>query len=233
MPELIKSKSRVRDHGEVYTPDFIVEAMLALIPEQTIRMDARFLEPACGNGNFLIAILTKKIQHLLLDKYAKLHQEYFEQNLLVAVGSIYGVDLLADNIYQAQERLFTLVEKTYHKLFKKKIKADFLQTIHFILSKNIIQGDALSLRNSENQPLCFSQRTQVGNGKIKRHDYIFEELLELSTHGQKLTSDSGETHFIPQSIQEYPPQYFLSLYQQENEPRLQSRCTRCTNKPEQ
>ena len=134
---LTKSKDRIRDHGEVFTPDFIVNDMLDLVYQETQRIESRFLEPACGDGNFLASILSRKIA--VVDKIYKKNQFDYEKNALLALSSVYGIDLLGDNVSDAQQRLYDIVSTHYIRLYKKKINNDFLKSCEYLLSKNIIQ----------------------------------------------------------------------------------------------
>ena len=137
MTKLTKSKQRVRDHGEVFTPDFIVDDMLNLVYNETQRIESRFLEPACGDGNFLIKILERKLD--VVEKNYKVNQFDYEKYSLVAVSSLYGVELLADNTNKARERLYEYFVLRYKKVFKKKISEEFLKNIQFLFAKNIIR----------------------------------------------------------------------------------------------
>lgn len=220
--KLVKSKERVRNHGEVFTPKFIVDAMLDLVQYETVRIESKFLEPACGSGNFLIAILERKIAEV--ERRYKRVQSEFEFYTVLAVASIYGIDLLSDNIQEARLRLATLIKKKHLQLFKKKREnPDFEQVIDYILQRNLIQGNALSLQDDEGLPLLFCDRTSLGGYKIKRRIYQFEALIP----------EGGQSEiFIPEPVREYPAVYFLSLYEQDDA-QLQSRCLRSTRQSEQ
>ena len=102
----VKSRNRVTDHGEVFTAEREVNAMLDLVIHETERIESRFLEPACGNGNFLSEILSRKMR-VVEQRYGK-NQLEFERYSVVAVGSIYGVELLSDNAKECRERLFII-----------------------------------------------------------------------------------------------------------------------------
>ena len=172
------SKQRVSEHGEVFTSQREVNAMLDLVKQETERIDSRFLEPACGTGNFLTEILERKLQ-VVEKKYRKSQLE-FERNLVLAVSSIYGIDILEDNIIQCRNRLFEIVDKKYTALFKKKTKDEVRRTIQFILEKNIIWGDALDLKTVGETPhqIIFSEWSfPFNNSQIKRRDFVFAELL--------------------------------------------------------
>ena len=211
--DLIKSKSRVRDHAEVFTPDFIVQDMLDLVKQESERIDSRFLEPACGDGNFLAEVLKRKI--IVVEQIYWKSQFDCEKNIIAAVSSIYEIDLLIDNIQIARERLYLIIVNIYTKLYKNKIEQKFLVNVQYMLSKNIIQGDALSLKDINNKPIVFSERSLVDNSKIKRRDFIFDELINNSNQNimaqWTLFGDTGEPIFIPNSIADFPPIHFLEL----------------------
>ena len=130
----VKSKERVADHGEVFTSDREVNAMLDLVKQETLRVDSRFLEPACGTGNFLAEILLRKLA--VVQKQYKRNQLDFEKNAVVAVSSIYGIDILEDNIAECKSRLFEIFDSTYTALYKKKTKDTMRESIKYILDKN-------------------------------------------------------------------------------------------------
>ena len=144
MNNQIKSKERVTEHGEVYTSEREVNNMLDLVKQETERLDSRFLEPACGDGNFLIKVLERKVD-VLLSRYKKSQFE-FEKNSVVVISSIYGIDILEDNVKETQNRLFNYFKSIYSKTFKGLENEELLLTLKYILSKNIIHGDALSLK---------------------------------------------------------------------------------------
>lgn len=216
----VKTKDRVRDHGEVFTAEREVNAMLGLVQHETERIDSRFLEPACGTGNFLVPVLERKIA-LVKKKYGRSQVE-FERYAILAIGSIYGVDLLADNVKTCRERLFTIFDDTYTVLYKKKCKDDLRKSVHFVLKRNILCGDALSLKTSKGTPILFSQWSLATGSKIKRHDYTFEELIPVNTEKGSLffdpafKSDTNETAFIPKPIKEYSLTHVLHLAYETN-----------------
>ncbi len=138
------SKQRVVDHGEVYTAEREVNAMLDLVRQETERIDSRFLEPACGTGNFLIEILARKLR-VVESRYRRSQVEY-ERYAVLAVSSIYGIDILEDNVALCRERLFAVFDRDYTRLFRPKDKEACRAAARYILSRNIIHGDALTLR---------------------------------------------------------------------------------------
>ena len=211
---LIKSKKRVREHGEVFTPDHIVEEMLDLVKQETENIESRFLEPACGDGNFLSKILERKLT-VVEQKYKK-SQFDFERYGFLITSSIYGIDLLDDNVVKARRRLYNIVRERYKKLYPKNVKRNFLASIKFVLKKNIVQGNAYSFKNKKGQPIQFSQWTAINNVKVKRQDFQFENLVEfepdkLPIGKQVVTDENGKPIYLPKLTKEYPPVNFLNL----------------------
>ena len=203
MNNQVKSKERVSDFGEVNTSEREVNAMLDLVKQETERLDSRFLEPACGDGNFLIEVLNRKLE-ILVKKYKK-NQYEFEKNAVVVIGSIYGVDILQDNAQSARDRLFNRFTEIYKKHFKEYLNNNLIKSIKFILDKNIVHGDALTLKqvDSEN-PVTFSEWAII-NSKLKRRDFTLSDLIAYSPFEKgTLFSDVGEEVNIPDPIKEYP-----------------------------
>ncbi len=205
MSAQIKSKTRVRDKGEVFTNQREVNAMLDLVKQETERIDSRFLEPACGNGNFLIEILRRKLE-VVKFRYKKSQWEY-EKNALIAVMSIYGVDIMQDNIDECIKRLLNLFEDYYKSLFKKQIKTEYLEIVKFVLTKNILCGDALTMKTNEEQPIVFAEWSFVKGSLVQRRDFSYEQLLTKDKNGQQtLLGD-----FIEKPIKTYPLTHYLDL----------------------
>ncbi|MBC7259480.1 MAG: N-6 DNA methylase [Chloroflexi bacterium] len=208
----IKSKHRVAQYGEVLTPKNIVNAMLDLVKDETERIDSRFLEPACGTGNFLLEILERKLR--VVEKRYRRSQIEYERYAILAVSSIYGVELLKDNVEECRERLFQVFDAAYTRLFKNKAKEQCREAARYILKRNIIHGDALSLKTvGENpQPIVFSEWSLVNGSMIKRRDFAFHELVNHGSMRQlPLFSDAGEEVFIPEPVKEYPLVHFLEV----------------------
>lgn len=204
----IVSKERVAEHGEVYTNHREVKAMLDLVQQETERIDSRFLEPACGRGNFLAEILERKLR--VVDQRYRRSQIEQERYTLLAVSSIYGIDLLKDNVAACRQRLLGIVAKHCKTLFN----ADFLRAIEFILERNIIRGDALTLQTvaDKPQPIVFSEWALVTGSMVKRRDFAFQELLSFAgTKEKPLLSDLGEEAFFPEPVRDYPPIHYLKL----------------------
>lgn len=204
----IKSKSRVKHQGEVFTSEREVSAMLDLVRHETERIESRFLEPACGDGNFLAPILENKI-NIVTKRYKKSQLEY-ERNIVTAVGSIYGVEYLEDNVEDCRKRLYEIFFKNYDLLFGKKVKKQICNSIKYIIQRNIIWGDALTLTtpNKINQPIVFSEWSRPFNdSRVKRHDYYFHELTpneKRDLFSKGVISDEGKEGFIPEPVKSYP-----------------------------
>jgi hypothetical protein len=213
MESQVISKQRVADHGEVLTGKREVQAMLDLVKQETERIESRFLEPACGNGNFLAPILERKLA-VVEKRYGKAQLD-FERNAVLAVSSIYGIDLLPDNVSQCRERLFAVFDSVYERLFPTTSKAGCRDAVRFILSRNIIWGDALSLKTvgDDPKPILFSEWSPVNGSMLKRRDFVFKDLLDHE--GMKelpLFSDLGEDVFLPKPIPpDYPPVHFMEI----------------------
>ena len=203
MNDQIKSKARVIDFGEVNTSEREINAMLDLVKQETERLDSRFLEPACGDGNFLIEVLNRKLE-ILVKQYKK-NQYEFERNSIVVVGSIYGVDILADNAQSARDRLFARFIEVYEKYFKEHANDNLIKSIKFILDKNIIHGDALTLKQVDiENPLTFSEWAII-NDKLKRRDFTLADLIAYAPFEKgTLFSDIGDEVHIPSPIKDYP-----------------------------
>ena len=143
----VKSKKRVADHGEVFTNEREVNAMLDLVKHETERIDSRFLEPACGNGNFLAEVLRRKLK--VVDQRYGNNQLDWERYAVIAVSSIYGVDILEDNAKECRERLYIIFDDFYTALFKDKCKEECRRSIRFLFDRNILWGDALDFTNKD------------------------------------------------------------------------------------
>jgi len=206
------SKKRVADHGEVLTAQREVEAMLDLVKQETERIESRFLEPACGTGNFLIEVLKRKLL-VVYNRYQKSQLEY-ERYGVLAVSSIYGIDILEDNVIHCRARLYKYFTDQYSQLFKDSIKEECKEVIRYILSKNIVWGDALTLQSvcGDKKPIVFAEWSPVNGNLIKRRDFAFHELLQQAeNNSMPLFSDLGQDVFIPEPIKEYPIIHFLRL----------------------
>ena len=208
----IVSRKRVADHGEVFTAEREVKAMCDLVKDETENIYSRFLEPACGQGAFLIEILKRKLS-IVTSQYHKI-QNSWELHSIIAISSLYGIDILADNVKICQENLFNIFFTEYSSLFRKKIKEEVCNIARYLLSCNILWGDALTLQlpDDSKKPIVFAEWSFLGNGIVKRRDYTMANLLQSQPlEGPNLFSDLGEEAFVPTPIKDYSPIHFLKL----------------------
>lgn len=201
----VVSKARIANHGEVFTNPREVNAMLDMVAQETSRIDSRFLEPACGKGAFLTEILRRKLS-VLRDRYRKSPVEY-RRYLILAVGSIYGIDILADNVADCRDALRAMCVAEYTGIFGfEPTPSAFIDAIDFILSKNIIHGDALTLRrvDSAGQPIMFSEWSLVSGDLFKRRDFYFSSLVDSDELSLFATRDTGGDTWLPMPVREFP-----------------------------
>lgn len=205
----VKSKKRVADHGEVFTAEREVNAMLDLVKYESFRIESRFLEPACGNGNFLAEILSRKLT-AVTDRY-KNSQIEWERYAIIAIANIYGVEILEDNAQECRERLFQIFDETYTKLYKNNCKEECRRSVRFLLHRNILWGDALDFTNPQTkEPIIFSEWSAVNGSMLKRRDFVFRFLVE-KTHQFSMFNDEGEPAAIDEPIRDFPLVHFLKL----------------------
>ncbi len=177
----IKSKERVSERGEVFTAEREVNAMLDLVASECLRPDSRFLEPACGDGNFLSAILRRKLAELR--RRYKISPHDYERQAIVAIGSLYGVDIMFDNVEACRERLFSIWNEEYTDHCKAEASEEVREAARFIISRNIINGNALTLMcvdaegNDTTAPIVFSEWTLISGTQMQRSDYTMSDLL--------------------------------------------------------
>lgn len=215
-----KSKQRVADHGEVFTADREVNAMLDLVKQETERIDSRFLEPACGNGNFLAEILRRKLT-VVKSRYGRSAADY-ERYAVIAITSIYGVEIQQDNTQECRDRLFEIWNLEYTKQCKSEANDETRDAVKFILQKNILCGDALTLEQADGKPIIFAEWSAVNGYLLKRRDFELshmlhaeEKNLQLDLFGEtgRYEQDaSGATVLMP--IRDFPPIYYRKV--QEN-----------------
>jgi hypothetical protein len=198
--DLSRSKKRIADHGEVFTPPWLVEAMLDLVKGESERIDSRFLEPACGSGNFLVEILQRKLAAVEV-KYGK--SDFERQHFaLLGLMCLYGIELLPDNIAECRENLLEIVAE-YLKIGSD---ADMYQAASYVLSQNLVHGDALTIRTHTDEAITFAEWGYLGKGKFQRRDFLFDSLTQASAFGAEgsLFAHLGKHEiFSPTKI--YPP----------------------------
>ena len=197
---LVKSKQRVADHGEVFTPPWMVEAMLDLVKPETERIDARFLEPACGSGNFIVQILRRKLAAVEL-KYGK---SDFERRHYALLGlmCLYGIELLADNIDECRANVLE-VFANYLQLDETD---DLYRAASYVLQQNLVHGDALTMRDHNGQAITFAEWGYLGKGKYQQRDFRFDVLTGASKFSEEgsLFAELGK-HEIFTPVKTHPP----------------------------
>ena len=197
---LIRTRKRVADHGEVFTPEWMVDAMLDLVKEESERIDSRFLEPACGSGNFLVKVLKQKLCAVEL-KFGKSEFEK-RQYALLALMCAYGIELLEDNIIECRANMLEVLAD-YLRIDETD---DLYRAASHVLSLNLIQGDALSMKGHDGAPITFSEWGYLGKGKFQRRDFRLDVLTGSSAFSAEgtLFSHLGK-HEIFTPMKTYPP----------------------------
>jgi hypothetical protein len=197
---LIKSKKRVADHGEVFTPQWLVEKMLDLVKGESERIDSRFLEPAFGSGNFLVPVLQRKLAAV----EAKFGKSDFERRhyALLAVMCTYGIEILADNIAECRANML----EVFSEYLNLEERDDLYRAAFYVLSQNLVHGDALTMRTHDGQPITFAEWGYLGKGKFQRRDFRLDSLTQMSSYSQEgsLFSHLGK-HAVFMPIRSYPP----------------------------
>lgn len=202
----VKSKERVVNHGEVFTAQREVQAMCDLVKDETERIDSKFLEPACGEGNFLVEILERKLT-VVKNRYKKSSFDY-ERYSVLAITSLYGIDILEDNVKECRKRLFEIWNKEYIKIVKDQASEDCREAVRFILAKNIICGDALTMKQNDGNQIIFSEWNLINSNQMKRRDFVFHELINVEEVEFSLFAnaeyDEKTQALIPTPVKEYP-----------------------------
>jgi hypothetical protein len=192
---LVKSRQRVSDHGEVFTPAWLVDDMLALVETETQRIDSRFLEPACGSGNFLVPVLERKLA-VVQERYGG---SDFERRHYALLGlmCVYGIELLADNAAECRERL--------RDTFVRFVKADEVWThaADRVLALNIVQGDALQMTDAAGAPMVFAEWAYLGRGRYQRRDFSFDQLARVGAFDGLFSAFEEHEVFAP--VRQFPP----------------------------
>lgn len=194
---LVKSRQRVANHGEVFTPRWLVDDMLDLVKGETERIDSRFLEPACGSGNFLVPVLERKLAAVQL----KHGRSDFEKRhyALFALMCIYGIELLDDNVAECRENL--------RGAFARYLKLDagdvWLNAAAVVLAVNVVQADALAMTSTNGEPITFPEWGYLGRGKYQRRDFRFDSLTQRAAASEGLFAHFEE-HEIFTPVRAYP-----------------------------
>ena len=211
MTDSIKSKKRVADFGEVFTSEREVKAMCDLVKDETYRIDSTVLEPACGDGNFLAEILTRKLD-TVEKRYGKSPLD-FEKYSVLAVSSLYGVDIQEDNAEECRERLFDIWDDIHSRRTGKEAMKGVEDAVRYILRCNILCGDALSLKKSDGEPITFAEWALLNGSYMKRRDFYLSTMLEVQELGGQgdlfLSGDEYDEEigaYVPQPIKDdYKP----------------------------
>lgn len=198
--DLIKSKKRVADHGEVFTPRWLVEQMLDLVKGESERIDSRFLESAFGSGNFLVSVLQRKLAAV----EARFGEADFDRRhyALLAVMCTYGIEILADNIAECRANMLEF----FAEYLNLEESDDLYRAAFYVLSVNLVHGDALTMRTHDGQPITFAEWGYLGKGKFQRRDFRLEALTQMSSYSREgsLFAHLGE-HAVFTPIKSYPP----------------------------
>ena len=231
MKDQIKSKKRVADHGEVFTDEREVKAMCDLVKQETERVDSRFLEPACGNGNFLAEIVSRKLA-VCRKRYKTPYD--FERYSVLAMSSIYGVDILKDNVAECQRRMFGIWDTEYKAACKKEVNDETCLAVRYILEKNILCGNALTLmcvdeaqQDIPGQPIIFAEWSMLAGTKLKRRDFRLDVLLKANDKPKKegqlslldippelapyISINPVTKEYMAEPIREYPPVHYRRI----------------------
>lgn len=195
---LVKSRQRIEDHGEVFTPGWLVQEMLNLVKDESERIDSRFLEPACGSGNFLKSVLARKLNTVEI-KYGRNKFER-QQHALFSLMCIYGIELLADNLEECRAILLSV----YSEFLGVSEEDVWYQAAKKVLEVNILQGDALTMTTVEKEHIQFPEWAYLGAGKFQRRDFRYDALTQRSSI-QGTLFELFEEHqlFVPTKV--YPP----------------------------
>ena len=209
--------------------------MLDLVRDESFRLDSRFLEPACGDGNFLIEILRRKLS--LIENLKS--QTEWEFKSLIAVGSCYGIELLPDNAEACRHRLeeFVLADcymnfirtdyrssgtpcRSYNS-YDSYPDSSYRKSLQYMLRKNIVCGDALTYRTADNKPITFCEWTPIaGSMQFSRRDFQFDFLVN-QTHQYSLFDEQGEAQSFDEPVRSYPPAHYTQLYKSQSEQKEQ------------
>ncbi|MCL5779214.1 SAM-dependent methyltransferase [Limibaculum sp. FT325] len=203
---LIKSKKRVADHGEVFTPPWLVDAMLDLVKDETDRIDSRFLEPACGSGNFLVRVFQRKLA-AVEKKFGK--SEFQKRHYaLLALMCTYGIELLEDNIAECRANMLEVLAE-YLNISETD---DLYRAASFVLAQNLVHGDALTMQTQDGLPIAFAEWGYLGKGKFQRRDFRLDVLTgsaAFSVGGSPFANLGKHEIFTP--IRTYPPTHVRDL----------------------
>lgn len=189
---LVKSKQRVADHGEVFTPDWMVEDMLDLVKDESERIDSRVLEPACGSGNFLVTVLARKLATVQFrhgrSEFEKRHYALF------ALMCTYGIELLEDNAEECRDNL----AEVFNTFLGIDERDEWAHAARAVLAVNIVQGDALTMTVPSGKPITFPEWGYLGKGKYQRRDFRYDDLTQRASFEGTLFGELDDDElFVP------------------------------------
>ena len=197
--DLVRSRQRVVDHGEVFTPAWMVNDMLDLVKGESERIDSRFLEPACGSGNFIIPVLERK----LATAKVRYGTNEFEKHhhALLALMSIYGIELLEDNTLECRANLLDV----FASFVKGDAAEPLIAAASAVVTANIVNGDALTMLDASKESIVFPEWAYLGKGRFQRRDFRFDALTQRSLYGEGTLFESMDRQeiFVPEK--DYPP----------------------------
>ena len=216
------SRQRVMDHGEVFTPPGLVNDMLDLVAGECERVDSRFLEPACGHGNFLVEVLRRRLA--LVDLRHKQRTQW-EPNALLGLACLYGIELLHDNVSDCRNRLQNLFAEHYSARYGKSAKPACIAAAGTIARTNILLGDALKMTTVGSkvypaEPLVFTEWSLLSGGKFKCRLYEYHDLSQpppgalsglFVAASARLTDEDGKPVYIPRQVADRSPVHYLKL----------------------
>jgi hypothetical protein len=196
----VKSKQRVADHGEVFTSAWMVEAMLDLVKEESERIDSRVLEPACGNGNFLVRVLWRKL--VAAELRFGLSEFEMRHYSLLGLMCTYGIELLHDNVTECRGNLL----KVFAEYLDLTPEDELHTAAAHVLSQNIVHGDALTMRTSQGRAIVFAEWGYLGKGRYQRRDFRLDVLTQSAAFSEEgtLFAELGK-HEIFTPTRTYPP----------------------------
>ena len=202
---------RIAEYGEVFTNEKEVKDMLSLVQNETRRIDSKFLDPACGDGNFLEEVILQKL--MLLKQINKKEQLNYEKNLFLIVANTYGIELLKDNVIKCRKRIYKIVSEIYLKQFKNNFNSQFIASLNFVISKNIVHGDSLTNKNPSNgEYLKFSEWVFTTRSLVKRREFLYKELIENSIiNDSPLFASNQNQVFIPDPYKDFKVIHFYEL----------------------
>lgn len=214
LSDQFKSRERISNHGEVFTAEREVKAMCDFVADECSRIDSRFFEPACGDGNFLAEVLTRKLITCQNKYKFPLLRPDYERASINAIMCIYGVELLPDNVDICRRRLFKIWYNRYLNIYKSSPYKKLCEIANYILTQNILCGNALTMKCDDGQPIIFAEWTFIDSINVKRRDFRLDKLIAVNEQAKTrqiplgidgVGYDSNRHEFIPLPLKEYTP----------------------------